>query len=372
MSLQEIAHKIWYPGEDNPATSLAARLLYPPACLYGGMVLLRNRLYDTRALKVRRLPCPVVSVGNITVGGTGKTPTVIRIAEILAAAGRRPAILSRGYGGASRAPVNIVSDGKTLQMQAGDAGDEPVLMARKLPGIPVLTGPQRYLTGQTAIQNFTADCLILDDGFQHRELLRDLDIVLLDGRHPLGNGFTLPAGPLREPPIALRRADAIVVTGGDKEGVDNTLHRRLGHFLREGAPLFRGRHQARDLIRGGQENDVRPLSALRDKRLCAFSGIAAPDAFRRSLVAAGGAITSFFAFPDHYSYTGKDIYAIGEAARREQADMIISTEKDGVKLQAFPDLMDRIFLLRITMEINGEGKDFPAWLQGKMETWKRP
>jgi tetraacyldisaccharide 4'-kinase len=257
-------------------------------------------------------------------------------------------------------------------MSARDGGDEPVLMAQKLPGIPVLTGPRRYLSGKAALRNFAVDCLILDDGFQHRELHRDLVIVLLDGRRPVGNGLLLPAGPLREPPDALCRADVIVLTGIKEADASRALGRRFDHLLRKGTPVFLGRHEARDLIRGRSTDDVHPLAALRGKRLCAFSGIAAPESFRRSLEALGGAITSIFAFPDHHPYTETDICAITDAARRERAAMIVTTEKDGVKLRKFPDFMDRIFLLRITMEINGGSDDFPAWLREKTATWKRP
>ena len=179
----------------------------------GGIVAARNRLYDGGLLKQQKLPRPVISVGNLTVGGTGKTPTVIFIAHILKDHGYRPAVLSRGYGGSANAPVNVVSDGNRILMGWREAGDEPILIASAVPGIPVLTGSRRLLTGRAAVETFGADVLILDDAFQHRSLFRDIDMVLLDAARPFGNGFLLPRGPLREPRIPLRRADILLRTG---------------------------------------------------------------------------------------------------------------------------------------------------------------
>ncbi|MBU0575377.1 MAG: tetraacyldisaccharide 4'-kinase, partial [Proteobacteria bacterium] len=165
------------------ALAAALRLLSLP---YGAAVAARNRLYDRGLLRQQKLPCPVISLGNLTVGGTGKTPTVIFIANLLNERGYHPAVLSRGYGGSTRAPVNVVSDGKRILMGWREAGDEPVLIARAAPGIPVLTGSRRLLTGRAAIETFGADILILDDAFQHRPLFRGIDMVLLDAARPFG------------------------------------------------------------------------------------------------------------------------------------------------------------------------------------------
>ena len=179
-SFEERLKEIW-KGEQTTGVSgalaVALRLLSLP---YGGIIAARNRLYDRGLLKQDKLPRPVISVGNLSVGGTGKTPTVIFIAHILKERGYRPAVLSRGYGGSAHAPVNVVSDGNSIRMGWREAGDEPILIARALPGIPVLTGSRRLFTGRAAVETFGADVLILDDGFQHRSLFRDIDMVLLD------------------------------------------------------------------------------------------------------------------------------------------------------------------------------------------------
>jgi tetraacyldisaccharide 4'-kinase len=373
MSIQRTIHKIWYPNHNTPFLQSSAILLSPPALLYRSLIFLRNSLYDRKILKTYRLSCPVVSVGNITVGGTGKTPTVIMIAEMLASKGRRPAILSRGYAGLSRSPVNIVSDGHNVLMQSRDVGDEPVLMAGKLPGIPVLTGPQRLLAGKAAIDKFGIDVIILDDAFQHRQVHRDVNILLLDGRNPIGNGCTLPAGPLREPIAAIRRADVVIMTGM-KESLASprtSLPWNLEKMIPKSVDIYGGCRRPLDLIQGGSSDHTLPLESLPGKRICAFAGIASPESLRNTLQAAGGDITSFLAFPDHHRYTEKDIYAIRDAAQRGQADLMITTEKDGVKLDGFPDFIRHVYLLRIAMEINVGQDDFTASILTKIASWKK-
>jgi len=365
MSVQTIIKKIWYPDNDSPFPRAVRLLLSPPALFYRSLMCLRNGLYDRGLLPAHRLPCPVISVGNMTVGGTGKTPTVIMIAGRLAETGWKPAILSRGYGGASRSPVNVVSDGVTVLMRPEEAGDEPVLMALKLPGVPVLTGPERSLTGEAAIEKFGSDVLVLDDAFQHRQLKRDLDILLMDGRHPFGNGSTLPAGPLRESTSAMKRADMFVITGMRGSGYPER------GMIPEKARVFHGRHRPLDLLPGDRAERPVSLDKISGKRICAFAGIGSPDTFRNTLEALGGDITSFLAFPDHHRYTEKDIYDIAEAARRGPADLIITTEKDGVKLSTFPEWQRQVFLLRITMEISSGVDDFTASLLAGLDSWKR-
>ena len=177
----------------------------------------RARLYRRKTFKSRRLKCRVISIGNLTLGGTGKTPTVMMVAETLRQKGYRPAILSRGYGGQSRKPVNVVNDGRQTLLSPKMAGDEPVMMARRLKTIPVLTGRNRYETGKYAMDHFGVDVLILDDGYQHLPLQRDLNILLCDASQPFGNGVVFPAGDLREPLTAMNRADVIFLTRCGKD-----------------------------------------------------------------------------------------------------------------------------------------------------------
>ena len=216
MHPQAALEGIWYRPGRRPAVTLFWPL-YALSLPYGAAIGLRNRLYNGGGLPRTKLPCPVISVGNLTVGGTGKTPLVMLLAELMQEAGQRPAILSRGFGGRSTRGVQVVSDGRRLLATPETAGDEPVLMARTLPSVPVLTGPDRVRTGKVALDRFGAKLLILDDAFQHRRLVRDLDIVLTDLALPFGNGCLLPAGPLREPVQALRRARIVIRTGSEAE-----------------------------------------------------------------------------------------------------------------------------------------------------------
>jgi tetraacyldisaccharide 4'-kinase len=323
--------------------------------LYRLAILLRNRLFDLGLLRQEKLPCKVISVGNITVGGTGKTPMVIYLANLLKNKGFRPAVLSRGYKGKAKAPINIVSDGKRLFMKPEDCGDEPVLIAKSLNGVPVLTGPKRVLTGRVAMEQYGADVLILDDAFQHRQLARDADIVLLDTGKPLGNGFILPAGPLREPSSSLKRADFIVRTGADT----------VIAAVSSSKPEFRARHQAAAIVNGATGRDY-PLENMRGCRVCAFAGIGSPESFRKTLTEVGAVVVAFLPFPDHHSYSREDIREIQKRAVEEKADMIVTTEKDGVKLSRFHMFLEKIDLLRVTMVFIPDEQQFIEALLEKL------
>jgi tetraacyldisaccharide 4'-kinase len=346
MSVEEMVQGIWNEERPKGRTIVLRALLRTLSPPYGAAVALRNHLYDRGLLRQAKLPCPVVSVGNLTVGGTGKTPTVVLLASLLKEHGCRPAVLSRGYGGHAKASANVVSDGNRLLLGWREAGDEPMLIAGALPGIPVLTGPKRFLTGKTAVERFGADILILDDAFQHRSLFRNLDIVLIDTAHPFGNGYLLPRGPLREPPTDLRRADILLRTGD----ADNTAPLREAASL----PAFRGIHRPRELVEAGTGR-VSPPTTLRGRKICAFAGIGSPEAFRRGLTALGAEVVSFRAFPDHHPYDHSDIETLRRIAEKSGASLIVTTEKDGVRLTDFPDFQAMISLLRIGMEITPAG-----------------
>ena len=344
-SFEERLREIW-KGErmadaSGPLTAMLRLLSFP----YGAAIAVRNGLYNRGFLRQERLPCPVIAVGNVTVGGTGKTPTVILLAKLLKDRGRRPAILSRGYGGKAKGPVNVVSDGYRILLSWREAGDEPVLMARSVPGIPVLTGPERVRTGRAAIGKFGADVLVLDDAFQHRALFRDLDILLLNGARPFGNGFLLPRGPLREPPSAIGRAHLVIRTGTTEEESDAPATVDALSL-----PAFRGLHRPRALVEA-QTGRILPLAELQGKKVCAFAGIGHPEAFRRSLAELGAGIVSFKAYPDHHPYSRPHIEALEGLAHESGAEKIVTTEKDGVRLADFPDFLPKVLLLRIGMEV---------------------
>ena len=345
-SAEELVQGIWNGERPEGRYGALCAGLHLLSFPYRGGVAARNRLYDRGLLRQQKLPCPVVSVGNLTVGGTGKTPTVIFLATLLKENGHRPAVLSRGYGGSANAPVNVVSDGKHILMGWREAGDEPVLIARAAPGIPVLTGSRRLLTGRAAVETFGAEILILDDGFQHRPLFRDIDMVLLAAARPFGNGFLLPRGPLREPPDALRRADILLRTGG-AENVEP---------LREAAslPSFRAIHKPQGLVAGGTGR-IEMVEALLGQKVFAFAGIGSPEAFRRSLTELGAAVVGFRVFPDHHPYDLSDIENLRRLAAESGAERIVTTEKDAVRLADHPDFLKELFLLRIGMEITPAG-----------------
>jgi len=337
--------RIWNDDGKSTCYTPAKTTLYAISLLYRRIINLRNRLYDHKIFREIKLSCPVISVGNITAGGTGKTPCVIWLARMLKENGFRPVILSRGYGGKSSQPVNIVSDGKDILLSNIMAGDEPYLIARTLPDIPVITGPKRALTGKTAIEKFGADILICDDAFQHRQIFRDVNLVLLDSKNPLGNNHLLPLGILREPPSALRRADAFILTRyKEATGTIDQLNNA------NNIPIFRSSHQPVGIVSGDYTRQL-TLTQLKGKRVHAFSGIAQPDSFAKAVTDAGAKITAFDIFPDHHYYTTRELENIRHNFIKDKADLLLTTEKDGMRLQEFTDFLSDIYLLCIKMKI---------------------
>jgi len=315
-----------------------SRLALPLAGFYGFMARLRVRLYVEEIFKTRRLASPVVSVGNLTVGGTGKTPTAMFLASRLAGPGRRPAILSRGYGrrsleGFPRGEVLLVSDGSKLHCSPIAAGDEPYLMALKLPGVPVLCHHRRFQAGRWAEEHLKADLFILDDGFQHLGLHRDFNLLLMDGAAPLGNGQVLPAGPLREPPRALRRADAILLTRATE--ADRLRLQPLLERWSVRAPVFTSDFTPSRLI-GPEWSDRRPVGDLAGRKAVAFCGLARPEQFFRMLEELNVELAERIVFDDHQSYGPSEQKEIDAACRRQAPDLLLTTEKDLVKLAGNP------------------------------------
>lgn len=297
-----------------------ACLLSPLSIPYGIAICLRNKLYDRHLLISHRLPCHVISVGNITVGGTGKTPTVIFLAKWFKMQNRRLCILSRGYGRESRGPV-IVSDGHRICSSVHDSGDEPMLMARKLSGIPVVVDKNRVRGGQLIWDRFKPDLILLDDGFQHRRLHRQIDILTVKASHPFGNGFLLPAGPLRESRTALKRADMIWI---NSSAADN----RFTFSLYSGKPSILS-HYMPDTNRS--ENTAK-LTRQDNINALTFCGLADPTSFIKTLTQAGYRVIKSIRFKDHYKYTRADIRKIEWEYKQSGADYIITTEKDWIKI----------------------------------------
>lgn len=351
----------WYPEKPLARTHPFLITMLPFSFAYGVIVALRNQLFDRGIFKQVKLSCPVISIGNITAGGTGKTPMTVLTANGLKALGFRPAVLSRGYGGRLTTSGNIVSDGARILLSAEEAGDEPVFIAGATPGIPVLTGPDRCVSGRLAIDKFGADVLVLDDAFQHRRLFRDVDIVLIDADRHFGNGRLLPAGPLREPPAALHRAGVIVETGiarGEPEGRKPARHKNM--------PSFQARYEPLDL-RQGNDNKILLPGELKGKKVYAFTGIAGPHKFRSTLEELGAKVIKFLAFPDHYFYKQKDVEAITGEAKALNTDMVITTEKDGVKLLKYQDFYRAIVILRVGLRMEPEERAYLVTLRNLLK-----
>ncbi len=363
----EIIRRIWdeESRDARPCVSTLSSLLLILSIPYRFTVGVRNFLYDKGTLRSKKLPCPVISIGNLTAGGTGKTPLAILLGGMLKENGFRPAVLSRGYGRRGCKSIGIVSDGSRILMDHQEAGDEPFLMSLLLPQVPVVVGASRFLTGKTAIEELGADILILDDGFQHRGLYRDIDIVLLENSRPLGNGRLLPGGSLREPPRALRRADIIVMTGSSKEA-DSSLPACLQPLLKDLSHCFQSCHKALAIIDANR--DARPLAFLQGKSIYAFSGIGNPLSFRRTIEDLGASLAGFEAFPDHHYYGASELAGITAHAQLLQADIILTTEKDGARLLDFPYFLANIFLLRIEMAFIPDGDGFFKLILDNLKT----
>lgn len=313
--------------------------------IYRALIGLRQVAYRAGALRSRSLPVRVVSVGNMTVGGTGKTPTVLHLVERYQERGMRPAVLSRGYGRPDEAAVLVVADGRADPLGPDVAGDEPAMLANRLRTVPVVVGRDRYQAGLLAIERFGPDLVVLDDGFQHFRLKRDLDIVLVDGVDPFGNGKLFPAGILREPLSALKRAQVIVITRSDRAADLEGLKRTIRAF--SNALIVSGTYRPIDLV-DVATGKVRQLDVLQGASVLAFAGIARPDSLENVLASLGADITSFRSYPDHHRYTRADLKVLLDEAART-ASLLVTTEKDGVKLKGLATA--GIWMLRIGLEI---------------------
>ena len=320
------------------------RLLSHP---YAFILMLRAACYRLGILRSYRLPCPVISVGNITLGGTGKTPATAMIASYLIARGRRVAVLSRGYGGSAEGELRIVSDGKDLILGPEEAGDEPYLLARKVPGLMVVIGADRYRAGLLALRELKPDVFILDDGFQHLRLKRDLNLLLLDCARPYGNDRVLPAGFLREPKNALRRADLFLFTRcGEGSAPVSPV---------PGKPACRSSHRLGG-FRPLQGGELRPFSELKGMRAMAFAGIADPGSFFDTLQGEGAPLVTTLAFSDHICYGVDEIAAICRLKEASRSTCLLTTEKDAVKLAPFVDKLGDVRVAELTLHLEDQSE----------------
>ena len=336
------------------------------AWFYEKLTISRHLLFDLRILKEQKLSCPVISVGNLAVGGTGKTPMVIWLARFLLEEGLRIGVVSRGYKGEEAKQVLVVSDGRNILVGSDISGDEPQLLARRLPGIPVLCSTKRALAAEAAVEQFRCEVVILDDGFQHRFVARNLDIVMLDSQYPFGNGFLFPRGILREQNTALKRAQVLVLSRFDGSKQAEQSHKNLiGQWTEK--TVVTAVHRATRLFGATTQREL-PLSFVKNKRLAAFAGIGRPDDFFRTVRDLGADLVHTTALPDHHPLTVELLASLVAEASAQQPELWLTTEKDWVRLSHdLPDNME-LFVLAVEIDLNGDSSLLKAVVRRSLTT----
>ncbi len=288
----------------------------------------RNAAFDLELRKTTGVAVPVISIGNLTAGGTGKTPLVEMLVQRLLQMGKRTAVVSRGYGRRSRGVV-VVSDGRNILVDARRGGDEAVMVARRFPTACVVVGERRVAAAQFAVHPLGAEVVVLDDGFQHRALRRDLDIVVLDARRDITREALLPAGRRREPLSALRRA-GLLAFARVKDLTPASCEEELRKYST--APAMRCRYEIRSIHRQGTGQSV-PLDEIRKMRVLAFSGIGWHGGFLDDLRSLGLTVVDDIRFPDHHWYTQNDLHMIQTRMQERKAELLLTTEKDIIRLE---------------------------------------
>ncbi len=359
-----------YGRAEGIRATLFAAFLQALSYLFSGIAQARYWLYRKRILHDQPLGCLVVVVGNLTVGGTGKTPVVEKFARSLQERGRKVAILSRGYKsksasmgkklanwftGAAEPPPRVVSDGTAVLLDSELAGDEPFMLARNLPGVVVLVDKNRVKSGTYAIRKFGCDTLILDDGFQYLPLKGRLNLLLVDKTNPFGNGHLLPRGILREPIKHLKRASYVFLTKSN--GQRDAELEELIQEHNPGVDIIECTHQPKFLQRFASEERM-PLEFLKGKKIGAFSGIATPESFEKFLKDLGATLTFTRRFLDHYRFTDEDYVSIFSEAMGKRVDFIVTTEKDSVRLPVDLPCPIPVYYLRLEIEIIRGASDF--------------
>jgi tetraacyldisaccharide 4'-kinase len=329
----------------DPLARLMRGVLRVGEIPYSLAVRLRNRGYDRNPARITRVEVPVISVGNLTLGGTGKTPLVAYLAHWFAERGQRVTLLSRGYGATSAEP-----------------NDEARELASQLPDVPHLQNPDRIASARRALSEHKPDVILLDDGFQHRRLGRDLDIVLLDASDPFGLNHVFPRGLLREPISGLRRAQVVALSRADllEPPQREAIRRQVGQL----APLahwIEVRHAPRDLL--NHDGTRQEIASLEDQPVAAFCGLGNPGAFRRTLEAAGYRIAGFREFPDHYDYRPDDLQQLGDWAGQLHAAALVCSHKDLVKLESYDAPAVPLLALTIGIEFLSGQQAFHQQLQ---------
>lgn len=367
---EQFVAEVIYDRKKGGLIDLFATFLSGLSFIFGLLTRFRYWLYKSRIFRSRSLGCLVVVVGNLTVGGTGKTPIVEKFARSLTARGRKVAILSRGYKGKkvsiykriwrgiTHAPVpppKVVSDGSCVLLDSEIAGDEPYMLAKNLPGVVVLVDKDRVKAGRYAIEVFGVDTLILDDGFQYLRLKGRLNLLLIDKTNPFGNGRALPRGILREPIKHLKRASYIFLTKSDGQP-----DLELEETIRKHHPsveIIECNHEPQ-YLESVETGEKLKLSKLRGLRVAAFSAIASPEGFENSLRGYGGELLFAKRFLDHHRFSHDELYEFFKKARAQNVDMIITTEKDAVRVPADMVTTVPLYFLRLEINILKGGSDF--------------
>ncbi len=375
-NLRTYVNEIVHSKEAHGITmNIVMAVLYVFSLVYEQLVNIKLMGYKLGLSGKERLNCYVISLGNITVGGTGKTPTAQRLAREIRDMGYRVVILNRGYRSKWRGEIGIVSDGKTLKMDAAEAGDEAYMLAKHLPEVPVVIGAERAVTGQYAIEELGAEVAILDDGYQHWQLVRDLDILLIDAVNVFGNGHILPRGTLRESISHIRRADVCLMTKvdqaepGSREYIRDTVKKynpaaqivESIHYPQRLMPLS---EWFSDLTAEGV-----PVSEISGKRIMAVSAIGNPASFERTLKDLGSVIIESLRYPDHHEYTVREMNDVFGQAENLGAEAIVITEKDAVKIPAEvagKDWSIPIFVICVEVKLKDGAKRFREELRRRL------
>lgn len=373
--LESFGADLIYDRRKKRGDWLLLQLLQSLSYLFSALVRLRYFLYETRLLKSRSLGCQVVVVGNLTLGGTGKTPIVEKFARTLAARGRKVAILSRGYKSKSCPfykrfwrwmthgevePPKVVSNGERVLLDSELAGDEPYMLASNLPGVVVLVDKDRVKAGRYAIEKFGADTLILDDGLQYLKLKGRLNLLLVDTTNPFGNGSLLPRGILREPIKHIKRASYVFLTKA--KGKDYSQIRATIRKHNPTVEIIESAHQPQYLIPIHNADEAShnkiPLEKLRGKDIAAFSGIASPEGFEEYLQKQGGKLVYCQRYVDHYRFDSDELFLFFSRALSAGAKIAITTQKDAVRIP--PGFIPPIplYYLRLEIEILKGEADF--------------
>ncbi len=315
---------------------------------------IRNLFYRTGIFKSHRLNAKVLSVGNITWGGTGKTSFVSVLAQGLSEKGFKVAILIRGY--KRKGKKLTIIEPRPGDLDWRQVGDEAYLLASHLGSVPIAVGKNRVKSGREAINRYGADILVLDDGYQYRKLARDLDILMIDTQDPFGNGRLIPAGKLREPVGSVKRADLLVLNGAqkghDKEGLVSKLRR-----YNPSAPIVETRYVVERIFRLENQKESILATQIRDKSVLGFCGIGNPESFHGTLKDLNVRILDFIVFPDHYPYKYRDIEKIEKQASTRKVDLVLTTEKDRIRLPAIKELEVPIYVVKVENRIISGERD---------------